>query len=368
MPTLLAVCILACSAPDASTLLKAYVDSERAFEQARCRIRFTEYYYGPNALNGKVAREGTHELRHDGHRWRSKYQGVARFVNDSRKVVEIKETSERAVPEGKAYIEASCDDKGTFQYALASFGGVPKDAPMEFTDEFAVLFGRFHGIGTRDFADVLRDSHLEVHPDASMNGSAWRLDSKGEYGHASVWFDSNLQVRRIQRIAKDDDLVNTTQVSALPPVTKDSWRPSGRIVSFDTIVDFPRLGESNGMTYPSEFIITRTEHFQSGATSSRRYEGHIEDMEYAPSFAPDDFSMTLIPDHAHVQVDDSPNIEYEWLDNQIAVVVNELTERRLRYSYFGLSYSALGYFVLFALLLIAAVALGMWILGRSHPS
>jgi hypothetical protein len=211
---------------------------------------------------------------------------------------------------------------------------------------------------------VLEATDLAVSQDSSVAGSVWKLDSRGRYGHTEMWFDGALRVLRVQRVAEGDDFVNSWQVSALPPETDDAWRPKGKRVRFENVVEM-RWAESGDVSYPVEFAVTTIEHSASGQTASWRFEGQIEQFAHAPSFAQDDFAMTTIPDGPRVYVEDSQNLDYEWRDGQLNKIVSASAESRLAAARFRSRFSAATYFVVFGVLLITATLIGSWVYRRA---
>jgi hypothetical protein len=364
-------CLLVAADPTTSDLVKAYDSSIGIYNHVEFRARFREIYDGPSIMNGRVAREGTYFVRHDERRWKITFDGVARHPEGGR-IVEVAEAFEKCVND-RGFIEAGRDRHENettekLEYVIAEFKGPSEARRFEFTDHFLTIFGYFPAIGSRSLTELLQSSKLEVHRDVDVSSGKllWRLESVGQYGRVSIWFDPEfgMQVRRLTKTAAGDDLVDTVKVSDIPPISADLWRPDGQIIKFTTAIDVDRFASWGDTFYPSKFTVTVAEEYTSGHMI-RRYETEIDNFRGSPEFADDAFEMKTIPEGFAVQVDDSPKIEYQWRDGRISKVVNRATERNLFSAVFRSTYSGLAYFVIFAVLLIGLLLVGTWVYRRA---
>jgi hypothetical protein len=349
-------------APTVDDLIGAYLDSGRMYESCEFRLTFLETHEGASPLAGITTSEGTYHVRRDSGRWRIASQETIRRFNSQKQLKETRKAFETVVT-SPTYILVGLQGQGPkVEYVAAHLDGRPESEGVLTTGYFTLLFGFVPGNGKTPFLDVLRQSTLSVHSDATLGEPTWRLESHGPYGKARIWFDPawGMQVRRFAFEKSGADLLNAKKVSDLPEAKPNSFGPGGRVQRFERTLDVTRMERAGDVYFPADCVIKTATEYAGGKRTAVRYAMHIDQFRPGGVFADDAFAITTpIPDGFRVQVRDRPNIEFEWRGGQIAKVVNAATERNLSSSRFaGTSFFPIGYFILFAVALLAAIGVG----------
>ncbi|MBI3839335.1 MAG: hypothetical protein HY288_15560, partial [Planctomycetia bacterium] len=172
-----------------------------------------------------------------------------------------------------------------------------------------------------------------------------------------------LRVKRLHFLKTGDDLYNDKKVSDFPLVQPSPSEPGGKISSLETTLEVSKFEESGGARYPSAATITTAKNYENGQRSAARYDMRIDRFKRG-GFSASDFAITTVPDGYVVQVQDHPNVEFEWKNGAIVKTLNSETQSRLGSAKFYSTFSIVGYLLVFAICLIAVAYLGSWAYRR----
>ncbi len=185
----------------------------------------------------------------------------------------------------------------------------------------------------------------------------------GRNGHVAISYSDALEVQRIHVVKKGNDLANGTRIADFPVGVAGAWHPEGKVIGFESTLDFKQRGDWDGKSYPIRATFSQIFRY-SLAQVKLEYDMQIDNVDLTP--VPDDaFKISAdIKDGTYVQVDDRPNVEYEWRGGEVVKAVNQRTVERLRGSAYFSTFSIAGYFLLFAILLLVALGLISWMRQR----
>jgi len=350
-------------------LVQEHLRSVALFDGVEFELTFREVCEAPTELDGITIREGSCFVRHDGADWRLWQRELYRSANETRKLEESRLDHEWLVSKsvGEIIVETS-DEHRTPRYVIANLTARPTRESVGTADSFMMLLGFNYGDGGRSLSDVFGDSRLEAHEDVLNGHTTWKLQSEGRYGRTTIWFDPSaaMQVCRLHREKSGSDLLNDIPISQLPAANPDKFSPGGKIRTIETFLDISKFGKWNDSYYPIDGVIQSTTSYFLGQQSSIRYSFHIDKFRRC-EFTEADFKIrSSIPDGYAVQVDDQPNIEYEWRGGQIVKAISAVARANLLTSRFGSSFSIAGYFLSFSIVVLLLTTLLVWRYRRAE--
>jgi len=360
---ILAVTVLM-QAPDSSELFDTYVKSTQVFDHAEWRLRFGEKYSGPKPLNGTIIREGLYTIRRDRDRWKINFEGINRLLEKGRPRTEP-EVYEICMPEKERYLQVGVDGKSKQPDSLIAYlHGLPADRPIGATiDNFMALLGYLPGNGQYPLEAILRESSLSVHEGRLDGRPAWRLAAATKYGKVNIWFDADEQrlVRQIDLEKSGDDLSNKIAMKDMPEQPGSSFYPNGRLMRSAEKLRFEKYEQKDGRAVPREALLETTRVFTGDQKVTIQYQMVVEEFKAVDSFEKGAFDIsTAIPEGFNAQVQDEPNIEYQWRSGKVVKAVSDRTLSNLLAGWFDSAFSPIGYFVVFAVILTAVSALSVW--------
>lgn len=367
----IAICCCSVTAPPATDLVDAYNAWSLAFDGAEYHFHIRENYHGPKPVNGTMLREGDYLVRRDGQRWRIEYEGIARLPVDRQGKVETSSHAfEFSVANPPTFVQVGRDgDAKEVQFVLAHLNGLPAERPITVaTDDFMAVYGYINGNGTRSIQDILKESALSTATDIIDGTPVWRLDANGVDGKLQIWFDTE-RSRRVHRLLltkTGSDRFGKKRLNEIPAADpSDLYYPAARLQKVSVLLDMARFGQLGDDRVPADMTLVTTMTYSNDSRVEMRYEMHIDEFSRNPVWAADAFDVSApIPEGFVVQVEDQPNVDYEWRNGKISKKVNRGTLANLMASVFETAFSGVGYFVVFAGLLLGIAAAGAWAYRR----
>lgn len=361
--TFLLLTTLLAAQPTAAELVAAYAASTRALDDATFEIHFKDTFSGPIRSDGLCNHEGQYWIAHRGDKWNVRVVSTQRYVDDKNKVLVSREKWEMLLDGKAVLVLQSYDDP---QSIIANLDGKPVGDWIGTIHEFTTLFGYFSGNATErviaNLVDVIKDTQLTVTESAHPDPPGWCLTSTGPRGTVRISFAPDLLVKRVRAIKSGHDLWGSKSMADSPSHEPNAWSPGGKTQSFEVRLDIDEYAETKGRAYPVRATVQETS-TTTGGTVTQKIDIRIDNVRFG---VPDSaFTITTpIPDGAHVQVDDRPNIEYVWHDGEIVKKFNPRAVARLRDRSYFATFSITNYFVVFTVLLLVTLGLLSWVKHR----
>jgi hypothetical protein len=388
-PLILVTCVIVlcvpakicASAPTAAELLAAYEKSLEVYSRAIYTASSKSSYYGFALPAGTVAWEQVERVWHDGNRHKYLLDWTSRMPPFRDKTTPLPAAGGKTITNRERY-EQVWGDKGRVVVGfdrsnpnqpdgvVANLDELPESLRVQAKTFFhaAITYGWLRYNDGVPLPQILRESALTTRKETVQEREVWVLEGVGAWGYHALWLDPNLgfvAVRIVQRKKGTDRSDGGNLLASQPRNTLVLPQ-----ADFSEIVR--QLDATKVEKLATGYWVTRAtldEHmrFTNGQSVRISTQFDFSQIDPNPDFSTSDpfVISTPIADGTEVQVDDRPNIRYEWRGGKIVKSWNqEWVERLVDLSFLpGPWVVRLLLFVTFSLLLVGLLILIGYRLG-----